>query len=98
MSHFRNVIFDLDGLLTDTEPVHHRAFNLVLQATGADFQFDQVEYGRIMTGRSVLENAEYVRERFALAADAVLFGGPERIVVLGPVVSTAKWTTIGGST
>ncbi len=70
MPQFRHVIFDLDGLLTDTEPVHHRAFNLVMQAAGAEVQFDQPEYGRVMTGRSVLENAEYARERFALAADA----------------------------
>jgi HAD superfamily hydrolase (TIGR01509 family) len=70
MRSFRYVIFDLDGLICDTEPLHMRAFNLVLQAAGSDYQFATEEYGRIMTGRSILENAEYARERFALAASA----------------------------
>lgn len=70
MAKFQYVIFDLDGLICDTEPLHMRAFNLVLQATGSSYQFDTQEYGRTMTGKSILENSEYLRERFALAASA----------------------------
>ncbi len=51
-----------------------RATNLVLQATSADYQFEAAEYGRLLTGRSVFLNAEYLRERFALAADAQAIG------------------------
>src|SRR5919199_3815618 len=70
MQRFRNVIFDLDGTLSDTEPLHQRAFNLILQAVGVEHQFEREEYGRIFSGRAVYENAEYLRERFALASNA----------------------------
>src|SRR5919199_302072 len=70
MQRFRNVIFDLDGTLSDTEPLHQRAFNLILQAVGVEHRFEREEYGRIFSGRAVYENAEYIRERFALAANA----------------------------
>lgn len=70
MQKFLNVIFDLDGLICDTEPLHMRAFNLLLEAVGAEYQFQVEEYGRILTGRAIIENAEYIRERFAIAADA----------------------------
>lgn len=70
MAKYSYVIFDLDGLICDTEPLHMRAFNLVLQAAGSTFLFDTQEYGRLMTGKSILENSEYLRERFALAASA----------------------------
>jgi HAD superfamily hydrolase (TIGR01509 family) len=70
MRKFHTIIFDLDGLIADTEPLHQRAFNLVLEAAGADYQIPIEEYGRLFTGRAIFENAEYVRERFALAASA----------------------------
>ncbi len=70
MKRFHNVIFDLDGLICDTEPLYQRATNMVLEATGAEQIFDAEEYGRLMTGRSVLINAEVLRERFALEASA----------------------------
>ncbi len=70
MTQFKNIIFDLDGLIVDTEPLHQRAFNSALQLAGAAYQFQNDEYGKIFTGRSVLENAEYVRERFALPQTA----------------------------
>jgi HAD superfamily hydrolase (TIGR01509 family) len=70
MSKFTAVIFDLDGLIVDTEPLHRRAFNLILRACGAAYEFSADEYGRIFTGRVIHENAEYVRERFGLAQNA----------------------------
>ncbi len=70
MQRFKNVIFDLDGLICDTEPLYMRATNIVLAAAGADFQFEPEEYGRLLSGRSVLLNSEALRERFALEADA----------------------------
>lgn len=70
MSNYATVIFDLDGLMADTEPLHRRAFNLVLQTCGARYEYNADEYGRMFTGRVILENAEHIRERFALAQNA----------------------------
>ena len=67
---FKNIIFDLDGLIVDTEPLHQRAVNAFMQVAGADHQFDTAEYGKIFTGRPIFENAEYMRERFALPQTA----------------------------
>ncbi len=66
MYRFRNVIFDLDGLICNTEPLYMRAANFVLKASGANYQFEPKEYGRVMTGQPVLLNASYMKERFAL--------------------------------
>lgn len=63
---FRNVVFDLDGLIVDTEPLYLRAYNLALQACRVSYQFTPEEYGRVCTGRHVWENAEYARQRFGL--------------------------------
>lgn len=70
MPHFKNIIFDLDGLIVDTEPLHQRAVNALLQVAGAEYYFETAEYGEIFTGRSIFENAEYIRERFALPQTA----------------------------
>jgi len=45
------VIFDLDGVIVDSEPLQHRAYNTVLQQFGV--RVDQEEYGRewIAAGR-----------------------------------------------
>lgn len=74
MSQFKNVIFDLDGLIVDTEPLHQRALNALLQVAGAGYQFETPEYGKIFTGRAIFENAEYLRERFGLAQTADQIG------------------------
>lgn len=67
MLKYSTVIFDLDGLMVDTEPLHRRAFNIVLEACGVNYQYDVEEYGRTMTGHVIFENAERLRERFGLA-------------------------------
>ncbi len=63
------VIFDLDGVIVDTEPLQHRAYNAVLQQFGVSV--DQEEYGRewIAAGRG----PEYaVRTyRLPIAAEAL---------------------------
>ncbi|HEX9076404.1 MAG TPA: HAD family phosphatase [Anaerolineae bacterium] len=61
------VILDLDGLVVDSEPIHHRAFNAYLAQHGIDYQFDEDEYGRIFVGVPVKANAHYLVERFHLS-------------------------------
>src|SRR5574341_133333 len=46
----RAVIFDLDGLIVDTEPLFHRAFNLALARSGLSFHVSEEEYGRVFVG------------------------------------------------
>jgi HAD superfamily hydrolase (TIGR01509 family) len=70
MSRFKNIIFDLDGLIVDTEPLHQRALNHLLALVGAEHQFETEEYGRIFTGLPIFENSEYLRERFSLPQTA----------------------------
>lgn len=78
MPHYKNIIFDLDGLIVDTEPLHQRAFNAMLQVAGADYQFDIAEYGDTFTGRAIFENSEYLRERFGLPQTADQLGDAHR--------------------
>ncbi|MBI4671838.1 MAG: HAD family phosphatase [Chloroflexi bacterium] len=56
--------------MADTEPLHRRAFNIVLAACGASYEYGLDEYGRTITGRAIFENAERLRERFGLAQNA----------------------------
>lgn len=61
------IIFDLDGLLVDSEPLHQRAFNQYLTNHRIPYQFEQVEYGRRFVGIPVRANAEYLITRFGLS-------------------------------
>lgn len=70
MSLYSTVIFDLDGLMADTEPIHRRTFNIVLDACGAGYAYSPEEYGQSLTGFIMLENAERARERFGLVQTA----------------------------
>ncbi len=60
---FRAVIFDLDGVLWDGEPLYHEAFNLVLARYG--HQLNDEDYTQIM-GHAVDACWQWVRERFGL--------------------------------
>lgn len=48
----RAVIFDLDGLMVDTESLYHRAFNQVLANYGIPYQIKEEEYSRLFVGVS----------------------------------------------
>ena len=60
------VIFDLDGVLVDSEPLQHRAYNRVLERFGIQVEAD--EYGRewIAAGRG----PEYAVQTYALPLTA----------------------------
>ncbi len=60
------VIFDLDGLMVDSEPVHQRAFNQLLARHGINYHLEQAEYGKYFVGIPVRENGDYLMARFAL--------------------------------
>ena len=78
---FRAVIFDLDGVLWDGEPLYHEAFNLILEPYG--FRLSENDYTEII-GLSVEAAWEWVRRRFDLTAspDGVLRAYNEAVLRL----------------
>ncbi|MDT8304448.1 MAG: HAD family phosphatase [Anaerolineae bacterium] len=61
------VVFDLDGLMVDSEPLARRAWDKVLEEYG--HRLDDETHAAIV-GRRTGESAQIVRERFALPVDA----------------------------
>jgi HAD superfamily hydrolase (TIGR01509 family) len=66
--HTQAIVFDLDGLLVDTEPLHRRVFNALLARYGVPYEISDEEFGRAFVGISQRENWDYLRARFALPA------------------------------
>ena len=60
----RAVIFDLDGLIVDSEPLHQAAFHRLFQNHGIDYHFDEDEYGRHFVGIPVSQNTAWLPPRF----------------------------------
>lgn len=60
------VILDLDGLLVDTEPLHQRSMNVLLERHGIAYQIDAEEYGKNFVGIPVIENVHYLKARFGV--------------------------------
>jgi HAD superfamily hydrolase (TIGR01509 family) len=63
MSRYRAVVFDLDGVLWDGEPIYHEAFNIVLKPYGR--RVTEEEYTHII-GSSVEAAWDWVLKRFQL--------------------------------
>jgi len=61
---FRAVIFDLDGVLWDGEPLYHEAFNVILEPYGYHLTKDDYEH---IIGLSVEGAWDWVRRRFELS-------------------------------
>ena len=78
---FRAVIFDLDGVLWDGEPLYHEAFNVILEPYGVRVSDD--DYRQII-GTSVGAAWDWVRRRFQLTAspDGVLRAYNEAVLRL----------------
>lgn len=103
MPEYKTIIFDLDGLIVDTEPLHMRAINAFMKIARVEHQFDTAEYGEIFTGRPVIQNAEYMRERFGLPQTAeviseahralfnVLIADPENLDPMPGVQQLIEW-------
>jgi HAD superfamily hydrolase (TIGR01509 family) len=67
---YRGVVFDLDGVLWDGEPLYHEAFNVVLRPYG--HLISDEEYPKIM-GLSVELAWEWVYKRFDLKESTAVF-------------------------
>jgi len=69
-SRLHAVVFDLDGVIWDGEPLYHEAFNVVLAPYGT--QVTDTDYRNII-GLSVEAAWEWVRQRFALTESPAFF-------------------------
>jgi HAD superfamily hydrolase (TIGR01509 family) len=67
---YRAVVFDLDGVIWDGEPLYHEAFNVVLAPYGQ--RVSDADYNEII-GRSVEAAWDWVRERFSLSEPPSVF-------------------------
>jgi len=67
---FAAVIFDLDGVLWDGEPLYHEAFNVVLAPLG--HHVSEEDYSQVI-GQSVEACWEWMWERFELAEPPASF-------------------------
>ena len=66
---FAAYLFDLDGTLVDSMPVHLRAWERALQLVGLTVPFD-AEFFYSLGGTSTLESAVIFREHYGLTFDA----------------------------
>lgn len=58
------VIFDLDGLLADTEKVWYRVFQKMLAEYGHEFSLE--EYAQNHSGKKIIDNIRLMKERYHL--------------------------------
>ncbi|MDE3089082.1 MAG: HAD family phosphatase [Chloroflexota bacterium] len=69
------VILDLDGLMVDSEPLHQRAYEVLLARHGIAHKFTVEEYGRDFVGIPIRGNIEWLTGHFRLNA------APDDIIV-----------------
>ncbi len=66
MAQTQAVVLDLDGLMVDSEPVHQRAFEMLLARHGIDRKFTEEECGRYFVGIPIQGNVEWLASQFDL--------------------------------
>jgi HAD superfamily hydrolase (TIGR01509 family) len=95
---FAAYLFDLDGTLIDSMPVHFRAWERALQQVGLAAPFD-VEFFYSLGGTPTLESAVIFREHYGLSFDApqLVIDKEHRyldllheVTLIEPVVSIAR--------
>jgi HAD superfamily hydrolase (TIGR01509 family) len=68
----RAVVFDLDGVIWDGEPLYAEAFNVVLKPYGHAIEITDPDYVQII-GKSVEAAWHWMRARFALTESPAVF-------------------------
>ena len=74
----RGVIFDMDGLLTDTELVYYDIFNQILGEYG--YSMTMQEYTQNICGRADMENFAYLIENYDLPIEIQDLAGKEAVI------------------
>lgn len=74
----RGVIFDMDGLLTDTEPVYYDIFTEILKEYG--YAMDMAEYTANICGRADMENFAYLIEHYHLPIEIHALAQKEAVI------------------
>jgi HAD superfamily hydrolase (TIGR01509 family) len=67
MPHIQTVVFDMDGLLVDSEPLARRSWEQVIQGYG--FSLDDETYSRII-GLRLEESSRFLQSRLGIPAAA----------------------------
>ena len=65
LSHIQAIIFDHDGTLVDSEPVHFNCWNQVLSRYNASFEFN--DYATHLNGVASIESAKWLIRHCGLA-------------------------------
>jgi HAD superfamily hydrolase (TIGR01509 family) len=73
---FSAIIFDLDGVIADTESVQLHAINLLLSPYG--YSLSQEEWAREYVGHPIEDDVRKLRSRFQLDASAELLSAQRR--------------------
>lgn len=74
----RGVIFDMDGLLTDTEPVYYDIFNQILGEYA--YSMTMQEYTQNICGRADMENFAYLIENYDLPIEIQDLAAKEAVI------------------
>ena len=74
--NFKALIFDMDGVLVDTEPLHIRSFQIYMDRLGLNYES---EYIHSFIGYSIAHNIQRINEDFLVGKEVpVLAGERER--------------------
>ncbi|MBT7851410.1 MAG: HAD family phosphatase [Formosa sp.] len=63
------VLFDMDGVIVDTEPLHHKAYNMMFDDVGIDVSDTMY---RSFTGQSTRGICEFLCEQFDLSLEPII--------------------------
>ena len=64
------VLFDMDGVIVDTEPLHHKAYKMMFDDVGIDVS--DAMY-RSFTGQSTRGICEFLCNHFELTLEPIVF-------------------------
>ncbi|MEW5989261.1 MAG: HAD family phosphatase [Chloroflexota bacterium] len=86
MANLQAVIFDLDGLMVDSEPLAHRAWRQVLAAWGCEM--DERAFGRLI-GHRLAESAQMVVDIYNLPLPAAELAAREEAAMMALLPTAA---------